>query len=108
VPGEVHRAGDAILFGKIEAAFDLADLPLAETFGIVAELGNVLERTRSPYTLLLRLLLPVPGLGFLEPTQPEEEERLVRGMGMLPAIAAARMQHGVDLPNSVRAKEPSR
>lgn len=102
VPGEVYRAEDAILFGKIERAFDLANLPLSETFRIAAELGNVIERTRSPHTLLLRLLLPVPGLRFLESTQPEEQELLVRAMGMLLAIAAARAQHGVEVPKSVR------
>jgi hypothetical protein len=105
VPGEVYRAEDAILFGKIENAFALAHLPLSETFRIAAELGNVIERTRSPYTLLLRLLLPVPGLRFLEPRQPEELERLVRAMGMLLAIAAARAQHGVGGPQSVRDQE---
>ena len=105
VPGEVYRAEDAILFGKVERAFDSANLPLSETFRIVAELGNVLERTRSPYTLLLRLLRPVPGLRFLEPTQPDEQERLVRGMGMLLAIAAARAQQSVELRRSVRDQE---
>lgn len=105
VPGEVYRAEDAILFGTIEKALDLADLPLGEMFRIVAELGNVLERTRFPYRLLLRILLPLPGLRFLEPTQPEEQERLVRGMGMLLAIAAARVQYGVELSRSVRAQE---
>jgi hypothetical protein len=105
VPGEVYRAEDAALFAKIEAAFDSADLTLAETFRIAAELGNVLERTRSPYTLLLRLLLLVPGLRFLEPAHPDEQERLVRGMGMLLAIAAARVKDGVELPRSVRARE---
>jgi hypothetical protein len=95
VPGEVYREEDAVLFAKIEATFDSADLPLAETIRIVTELGNVLERTRSPYALLLRLLLPVPGLRFLEPAHPGEQERLVRGMGMLLAIAAARVQQGV-------------
>lgn len=92
VPGELYRAADAVLFARIEAAFDSVDLPLAETFRMVAELGNVLERTRSPYALLLRLLRPVPGLQFLAPTHPEEEERLVRGMGMLLAIAGARLR----------------
>jgi hypothetical protein len=98
VPGEVYRAEDAVLFAQVEAAFDSVGLPLAETFRIVAELGNVLERTHSPYTLLLRLLRPVPGLRFLEPTHPGEEERLVRGMGMLLAIAAARVQQRAEMP----------
>lgn len=105
VPGEVYRVEDAALFTKIEAAFDAADLPLAQTFRLVTELGNVLERTRSPYTLLLRLLILVPGLRFLEPTHPEEQERLARGMGMLLAIAAARLEHGVEEPRLMRAQE---
>ena len=105
VPGEVYREEDGALFSRIEAAFDSADLPLAETFRVVAELGNVLERTRSPYTLLLRLLFLVPGLRFLEPTHPEEQERLARGMGMLLAIAAARLQHGVEGPSLMRAQQ---
>jgi hypothetical protein len=98
VPGEVYRAEDTVLFAKIEAAFASVDLPLAETFRIVTVLGNVLERTRSPSTLLPRLLLPVPGLRFLEPTHPGDEERLARGMGMLLAIAAARLQQAVEWP----------
>jgi hypothetical protein len=98
VPGEVYRAEDAVLFAKIEAAFDSVDLPLAETFHIATELANVLERTRSPNMLLRRLLLPVPGLRFLKPTHPGEEELLVRGMGMLLAIAAARVQQAVEGP----------
>ncbi len=98
VPGEVYRAEDAVLFARIEAAFNSVDLPLTETFRIVTELGNVLERTRAPYALLLRLLRPVPGLRFLQPTHPGEQEQLVRGMGMLLAIAAARVQQGVEMP----------
>lgn len=92
VPGEVYRAEDAVLFAEIEAAFNSVGLPLTETVRIVTELGNVTERTHSPHTLLVRMLLPVPGLQFLEPTHPGEDARLVRGMGMLLAIAAARVQ----------------
>jgi hypothetical protein len=94
VPGELYRAEDALLFDEIEAAFRAVALPAAETLRIVSELGNVRQRTRAPYELLLRLLRPLPGLQFLEPTHPAERERLVRGMGMLLAIAAARARQG--------------
>jgi hypothetical protein len=95
VPGELYRTEDTSLFDEVEAAFRAVALPAAETLRIVSELGNVRERKRAPYALLLRLLRPLPGLQFLEPTHPTEQARLVRGMGMLLAIAAAHLQYGI-------------
>jgi hypothetical protein len=94
IPGEIYHVEDCPLFDQVKASTDAMVLAQTELAQLVTQLSNVAKRTAAPEVMLSQILQLLPSLEFLKPESGAESTRLVQALGMLLAIATARLRLG--------------